>query len=154
MRSHPSLIEYQWEEFKHFDRKNFVQFLTNKNYLFREIRKRKVSSLWILLRFIQSPSRGENCRLFSIASVCKDTNGVNTSAKYIIIRAERVFAQYEERAMESVRKSWKLITFRFTHFFSFIHLARLCIVYYFCRFSVVQGKSLRENRARERNIAN
>lgn len=43
-------------------------------------------------------------------------------------------------------KSWKLIIFRFTHFFSFIHLARLCIVYYFCRFSPCPSrkKSLRD----------
>lgn len=66
--------------------------------------------------------------------------------KYVIIHTLHVFSfpRCEDCVMESARRSFKLIIFRFTHFFSFIHLARLCIVYYFCRFSVVQGKSLRD----------
>lgn len=64
--------------------------------------------------------------------------------------------QYEERVMESMRRSLKLIIFRFTHCFSFIHLARLCIVYYLSFLGCPRKKPsfCRESRARERNIAN
>lgn len=101
---------------------------------------------------IQSTVRGEVCRLFTTVwtssrrRIC--SNVLNTSAEHINYSSSTpafsVLLNVWWWRATSMLEKLKLIIFRFTHFFSFIHLARLCIVYYFCRFSVVQGKSLRD----------
>lgn len=96
--------------------------------------------------FLRHQLEGKFCRLRRRRRICSKV--LNTSIEHIIIQAytcvsllAQLFDGGEHRACW---RSLKLIIFRLTHFFSFIHLARLCIVYYFCRFSVVQGKSLRD----------
>lgn len=79
------------------------------------------------------------CRLFGIGQ-----RRLQNRIKTLLVL--RCFPQHEDGERPT---SLKLIIFRSRHFFSFIHLARLCIVYYFCRFSLVQvGKKPSRSRAR------